>query len=493
MTILKLFHHHYLQTFRSQGFYKNTLVNIIMGLFMLYMAGTLLLLGFLLDNLLEDIHIGLNPVEMVGCIFLYLIPAGILLRIPLQQLQKIHIHTYKHLPISQRTLNNYIIITPLINPLKYLLLFFMIPFAIQGVSRYYDAATATCFVLCMLCIVWLNVMITNYLKRCLSSDWIAILIVLALMGIPIALELLNIMPCSHISCMCMMWIISHPYSLIIILALVAGVYMLNYSYLSTHPYIESFAKKETINVNTSQWRFLNHFGEIGDIINMEIKLILRHKRTKTILYLSAFFMLYGLLFYISPMYENSPAWLYFCAMFITGILMLMFGQWIISWNSSHFDGLMTNNISVPDYIKANLYMMQASCIACYIIASPYFIIGWHIVAYHTAACLFNMGVISYLLIYFATYNTKRINLSNNSSFNYQGTTYKNFLIVMPVMFGPMLIVGLLKIWINVYIILSALALIGIIGLCMHKPIVNKCILQFNQRKYALMEGFRQSE
>lgn len=63
-------------------------------------------------------------------------------------------------------------------------------------------------------------------------------------------------------------------------------------------YAERFNKKmQDDRVYNADLSFLDRFGAVGELIALEIKLILRHKRTKSMLYLSGFFLLYGLMFY----------------------------------------------------------------------------------------------------------------------------------------------------------------------------------------------------
>ena len=231
---------------------------------------------------------------------------------------------------------------------------------------------------------------------------------------------------------------------------------------------------------------------IGELISMEIKLILRHKRPKSTLMVSCFFIFYGLLFYTNDIYAKNFGMLFFVAMFMTGILMLMFGQWLISWDSRHFDSLMTRNIPIKTYMLANYYLLIAFNIICFAVTTPYFYFGMKIVYLHISAFLFNIGVNIYLLMYLSTYNNKRIDLTKSSAMNYQGTTYKSFLIVFPIMFLPMLIVWALSTFFSLAVALWTLSILGISGVLLRKPLINACVNQFNRRKYKLAEGFREN-
>jgi len=209
--------------------------------------------------------------------------------------------------------------------------------------------------------------------------------------------------------------------------------------------------------------------------------------------MAVLFLFYGLIFYTNDMYADSYGLLFFAAMFMTGLITFLFGQWLISWNSSHFDAFMTRNFSIQAYIKANFYLMLAGNILCFVLTIPYFLFGEKIAILHISSFLYNSGVNTFLLTYFATYNTKRIDLSAKSALNYQGTTFKNFLVVIPLMFTPMIIVGVFSLFSMTNIALVVLSVLGIIGLLFQKQLITLCVNQFNSRKYALCEGFRQSE
>ena len=136
--------------------------------------------------------------------------------------------------------------------------------------------------------------------------------------------------------------------------------------------------------------------------------------------------------------------------------------------------------------------MFAFNIICFALTTPYFLFGMRIVYLHLSAFLFNIGVNIYLLIFMSTYNTRRIDLSKSSAMNYQGTTYKSFLIVFPIMILPMGIVWTLSTFFSLAVALWTLSIMGIAGVLLRKPLVNACVNQFNRRKYKLAEGFRES-
>jgi len=494
MLILDLIKQEWKKSIRSQGFYKNVAVSILLGFMTLYISVILLIIGFTLNKILEKADHTMNPMELFNGAMLYIMLFGLTIRFLLQQLNTFDLPVYQSLPIKRSTLINFMLLKPLVSPANYMLLLVVVPFAIKSVVGYYSVTVALRFVASFMLMVWFNSLMTSFLKRRFGSNIFSIVFIFCALGGLIALEYFKIFSLFNISKTLYNFYVFNPLGLLFPLALIVVAFFLNKLFFWQNYYPEKFNQKmKSDKTATANLTFLKRFGVIGEIISIEIKLILRHKRTKSILLMSGIFLFYGLIFYKHGVYDKNLAMQFFCAMFMTGILMLMFGQWLISWDSRHFDSLMTKNIPIKTYMQANYYLLISFNIICFILTTPYFILGMKIVYLHLAAFIFNMGVNIFLLMFLATYNVKRIDLSKSSAMNYQGTTYKSFLIVLPIMFLPMIIVWGLSTFYSLSVALWALSLIGIAGIVFRKQMLDVCVNQFNKRKYKLAEGFRESE
>jgi hypothetical protein len=494
MLILNLIKQEWQKSYRAQGFYKNLAVSIMLGFFVLYMAGIFLFLGFSLNEILEKANNKLNPMELFNGAMLYIMLFGLTIRFFMQQLNTFNLPPYQVLPIKRSTLINFLLLKPIASPINYFLLLVVVPFAIKSVVGYYSASVAIRFVLSFIFLAWFDSFMAAFLKRKFGSGLFSFIIVIAVLTGIGALEYFKFFSLFDFSKSIYNFFVLNPFGLIFPLLGVGTAFILNKWFFSQNYYPESFnSKMKGVQTATTDLSFLNRFGTIGELISLEIKLILRHKRTKSILYMSGFFLFYGLIFYTNKVYANSSGMLFFVAMFMTGLLMLMFGQWMISWDSGHFDSLMTQNISIRNYMNANYYFMIALNIICFVLTTPYFFFGMKIVYMHLAAFIFNIGVNIYLLMFLATFNTKRVDLSKSSAMNYQGTTYKSFLIVLPIMFLPMLIVGIMSMFISLTVALWTLTILGLTGILLRKQLITICVNQFNRRKYKLAEGFREGE
>ncbi len=494
MIVFNLLLHEWKKSLRAQGFYKNLAVNIMLGFFALYFAVILLFLGFSLSEILEKADSKLNPLELFNGAMLYIVLGFLTFRFLMQQLNTFQLPPYQVLPIKRATLVNFLLLRPIVSPINYFSLLVVVPFALKSVVGYYSLTVAFRFILIVILIIWFNSQMAAFLKRKYGSGWISFIVIFAILGSFAALEYFKIFSLFHFSNRLFMFAVMRPYGCIFPLLAAIGAYWLNRWFFAENFYPEHFNKHiKHDNTVVTNFSFLNRFGIIGEIITLEIKLILRHKRTKSILYMSVFFLFYGLIFYTKDVYMHNYGMLFFVAMFITGLFMLMFGQWVISWDSGHFDSLMTNNIPIRTYFNANYYLLIGFNVLCFVLSTPYYYFGLRIFYLHLAAFIFNSGVNVYLLLFLATYNNRRVDLSHSAAMNYQGTTYKSFLIILPIMLLPMLLVWVLSTLFSIATALYSLAALGLVGIALRNQLITICVDQFNRRKYILAEGFRQGE
>jgi hypothetical protein len=128
---------------------------------------------------------------------------------------------------------------------------------------------------------------------------------------------------------------------------------------------------------------------------------------------------------------------------------------------------------------------------CYIITIPYVFFSTRILMINTAAFLFNLGFISYVLLWMATFNKKRMDLAKGSSFNYQGVGAMNWIVLIPAFLLPILIYTPFGMTGHPNIGLAAIAILGILGLLTRKLWVKEIEKSFYRKKYAMADGFRE--
>jgi hypothetical protein len=494
MTFVTLLIHDWKKGIRAHGFYKNIAVNLFLALFVIYFAAIMLFIGFSLDLLLIKLHPKLSPLESFNGSLLYLILSSLLFRFFLQPLSSFNLSPYQLLPIKRKSIINFLLIKPLLSVANYFSLFVIIPFSVQYVSQFNGTITSIRLILCYIFIIWFNSLTINYIKRKIGTNLFSILFLIGLLGGLAALDEFGLFSLFDTSLYLFNIIIGHPYGLTIPIIAVISIYIINQLFFWRNYYTEKFYSKEyKKRIYIFSPSLLDRFGTIGELINLELKLIFRHKRTKSLLILTSVFLFYGLVFYTNEIYTHNHILLFFVALFETGLFLFTCGQWIISWDSSFFDRIMTANIKTEDYIKSNYYLLLGFNIISFILTTPYFYFGSSIMLQHLVAFIYNTGANIYFLIFLAIYNARKIEMDKKGTINYQGTSFKGFLIMIPMMIIPLLVMWLSSIYITLEFGMWTLTFFGATCALFHKQIIKALVHLFNNQKHLLSEAFRESE
>jgi len=269
-------------------------------------------------------------------------------------------------------------------------------------------------------------------------------------------------------------------------------YFYNIYFIKKMVYVEDLSPKQNADqAHSDTFSKLKEFGLFGELILKEVRLLIRNKRSRTVLFLIPMFLLYGLLFYPQEVYNSNSGWLVFVGLFITGGFLMAYGQYIMAWESAHFDFILSSKTSFYEFFKAKYYLMVIVSIVLYFFSIPYVYYGWEIFYLNIAALIYNIGVNALLLLYTASYNKKRMDLSKGAVMNYQGVGINNFIIVLPLLIVPMLIYAPLKALFGYEVGVICLSLLGILGMVFHKYFINLAVKHFQEKKYGIAEGYRQ--
>jgi hypothetical protein len=269
-------------------------------------------------------------------------------------------------------------------------------------------------------------------------------------------------------------------------------YDIHYQFLKKHLFPDEVQKKKTEAFNDrAENHYLRSLGLTGTMLLLEFKLYTRNKRTKTILYMAPLFILYGLMIYNSPGSPNQTGMLMFVGVFMTGGMMLNYANYAFGYESCYFDVLLTKNIDFSLYIRVKFYISVLIATVFYILTIPYLFYGFRILMINTAMYFYNIGFLSYMLLYFATYNKKRIDMNRGGMFNYQGIGSMNWLALLPAFLLPFLIFILFNKAGNPDLGILFTALLGIAGLVFMKSILKRITQNFHRRKYIMASGFRE--
>lgn len=287
------------------------------------------------------------------------------------------------------------------------------------------------------------------------------------------------------------FVIKTPLVCIVFLAVVIAAWYNNSRFLRNNFYLENLDKSSGEKKSTN-YSWLQRFGTYGDLMAIDIKLILRNKRPRTLLLLSVIFLFYGYIFYRPEYFASGRLDVVLIAsIFVTGMFMVSFGQFLFAWQSSHFDGMMSSNIRIRTYIKGKMTLLISFSTISFLLSLLYGFISWKLIPIFFASWLFNIGIHAVLTGFIGTLNYKGLDLSKGATFNYQGTGAAQWMYSLIIFAVVAAIYFPFALLINKWSGIAAIDILGLISLLMQDWWLDKITIQFKKQKYKMLEGFRE--
>ncbi len=484
--------HQWKEMKRASVWQKNLALNIVLGFLILLLLFYLLILGLFIDKVLMEVKPDDDPIMVFNGILLYYFGAEFFMRFFMQSLSTLNIETYLHLPVRKSNIVHYVSAKSIFVVGNYLSWLVVFPFAFKVIVPVYGLMNAWIWLAGFILLVFTNNFLATYIKRQLvNKPMIVGIFGLVLIGF-IMLDVFDIISLSILSASLFQGLIENPNAIIIPALLVIFAYSLNYFLLRSKLYPDEviLRKKDKLD-SLSNIRYLKTLGLTGHLISLDLRLIWRHKRTRTIIYMAPLFLGYGFFFYTNPVYKDSIGFLIFVGVFMTGGMMMNYLNYCFSYESNYFDSILTHYRDFEKYLRSKYLFAVAISTVCYIITIPYVLFSREILLINTMTYLYNLGFLSFILFYFAAFVNKRMDLSRGATFNFQGLGATHWLSMLPAFLLPV-IIYLPFSWTGFptagILFIGAL---GLTGLLFHKSALNIVMKQFNKRRYIMAEGFRE--
>jgi hypothetical protein len=483
--------HQWTGFWRSSGKGSNIAVQIVMGLLVLYLIVCALGAGFFMHKLISAIFPSRNVFEVFNGLILYYFALEFLSRLQMQELPTLAIVPYLHLNIPKSKLVNFLNIRAMFSVFNILPVFVFFPFCIMNIGGTYGAFTAVMYLVAILSLALFNNYLALYVKRLSISNGRFVVAGIALLLTLALLEYFKIFSISAISNVVFRNITLRPFLAFLFPALALLIFILNARYLRRNLYVEELSAGEEKKSSTD-YPFLDRFGDVGTLAALEIKLILRNKRSKSTVSKGFLFIFYGFIFYTMDAIEKANfGMMLFAAVFMTGNMVLLYGQFMFGWQSAEFDGMLTNKISIPNFFKAKLLLFNLSSTVLTIVVSLYGFISWKILLVQFTAYFYSIGIAPIVVLYLATRNYKHIDLSKGSSFNWQGVGATSMIMSLPIFLIPFVFYLPVKHFADPYWGLAVLAIVSLACLFTQRFWIDFLVKEFNKRKYRIAEGFRE--
>jgi hypothetical protein len=190
-----------------------------------------------------------------------------------------------------------------------------------------------------------------------------------------------------------------------------------------------------------------------------------------------------------PFKVFNSIFLIYIAILVVGMFLIAYGQFILGWESSHFDSILSNPVNYLKYFYAKFYIMLIVCTLFFIVSISYTFFGLTVLYINIAVFFYNIGVNSYVLLFMACLSRKRLDL-DASIISTQGKGAGAYLTMVPTLLLPTIIYVPFVIAENQLLGMGFLAGLGIAGLIFHKSVMKLIITWFYRNKYKLATAFR---
>jgi hypothetical protein len=484
---------------RSPVLHKNILINLFLGLTFLYLAVNFLVLGFLLDELLMNVEIPevtykLFPEDWVlrrlDRFLIYYFLIDFLVRYFMQKLPAMAIQPLLHLPIAKSKLINFMLLKTVLSPFNIFQFLILGPFMYEVTQNLDSTIAAWAWVGGLTMLIFTFNFFAIYLKRSADLDWRIYLAILASLITIAATTFFEIVDFLAISGMAFDALVDWPILVSIPALLLVFSYWVNFNYLRDNLYLSKISKRKSAEVTYAGTGFLSRFGLVGKLTELEFKFIWRNKRPRAVLLMTGLFLGYGLLIFTQ---EETPMKVYAYIMFaiiITGMFILNYGQYLLGWDGGHFDHVLTRRVSFEQYYLSKYLMFALVSTGCMLLSIPYVYFGLDVLLLIFCVFLFNVGVTAHVVMFFGSFNPKKIDMSQTSMLNWQGVGASQFLLILPSLGLPIAVFTVVNVFSSTNIALAVLAAIGFAGLVATKLWMKMLAAWLNSKRYEIASDFR---
>jgi hypothetical protein len=489
--IKHFFSHYWKSVIRNAMWRRNLATKIVFGILVLYLLMAFVYIGIFLPQILGKFD-G-NPVAKFNSVLLWYFLFDLLVRTMMQSLPVIQVIPYLRFKFRKSTVIHYLFIRSLWNIFNFLPWLIVIPFCVSIVPA---GTGCVSYVIGIALIIAINNFLALYFQYISQKNFIFSLIPLVMVAVSLLLQRTgNVI--ADVSTMFGNAILTGNF--IVLASLVVAlifIYYINRKLLSNGFYLDEVKTKKKSDDRFARFPGMGLFdrwGLTGKYMALELNLLFRNKRPRQGLVMLPIFWVYFVYIMIrdGSKLTTGVMGVYFISILV-GMSAIVYGQFLFSWESSFFDGIIARRIDFKRYVYSKYYIMSMLVL---IGSIPIFCLMVPIVHVNPlliiALTLFVLGPIQFIIFFLGCLNDARIDLSMGQFFNYQGVKGKNFLVAFAFFLIPTLLYALLNYLFGNITALLSISFTGIVFIVFHKYwLENIIIRKFLDRKYKNLEGYR---
>lgn len=480
-----------LATRRSPMFEKNRFAKVFMYFGIAFWAAYLLFIGAMLPSAFQESFPGMEPYHILNKGLIIILFLDFLIRFmlptPIQEIKP-----YLLLPVPKQRVILAFLADNLFRPINLFWLFLFIPFALISITRFYGLTGVVGYLLG----IWLMIVMNSYwsmlicvLKR---DKFIHLFWSILVYGI---LALLEFLPeTGFISTLTMNWgegfILWNPLAFLGVIVLIGLLIYINYQ-VQQHLIYKELARTEDVKIkHISSYNFLDRYGNVGEYLRLELKMLLRNKAPRSQFWGFFFIMCMFTIALAGNVYGDNSYMNNFICLYCYCILGLMTLSRIMTFEGNYIDGLMVRKESLYNMLRAKYYLQ------CIFLIIPFLFILIPVcmdtipLLMSISYLCFTMGAIFLMMMQMAVYNDKTAPLNTSAIGKQRGSNMYQMLIITCAFGLPLLINKALTLFLDETTAYITLIVLGLLGFITHRYWIQNIYVRLMKRKYQNMEGFR---
>ncbi len=493
MLLKELRKHAKLAAKRHPMFEKNKFGKFFLYFMMLFWAGYFIFFGIAFGFGFSEMFPTMEPYHIMNKGLFIILAIDFLFRFAFQKTPTQEIKSYLLLPIKKNKLFHFLLLKSATDNYNAFWLFMMIPFAFITTFKIFGITGVITYCFGFYLLMILNNFWYLMCRTLINEKTIFILIPIIFYGILGAVEFTLGHPISTFTMnLGESFIVFNPLGFLGVLISIAGLAWVNRMIMIKNLYAELAKTNDTKVKHVSEYKFLERYGEVGEYFRLELKLLFRNKRSKSMFRMGCFLIIMLTAMLFTPSYEGAlgKSFVGIYNFAILGILML---TQVMSFEGNYLDGLMSRKESIYNLLRAKYYFYSFGVLVPFLLMIPAIAMGKITLLMAVSYSFFTTGFIYFIILQLAVYNLKTTPL-NESMIGRQSTGTGFQSLISTLSFGiPLLVTNLLRIALGETLSLWVLLIIGLALTFTSNLWIKNIYKRFMKRRYRNMEGFRDTK
>lgn len=476
---------------RSPYLSKSLSTQIMLGFFAVYLAANFLFLGLHIPKILADKFPSDDPVSMFNGYLLIYFGIDLLMRQLLQNLPTISFKPFVILNIKKSRIARYLLNRSIFHFFNFLPWFLLIPLSLTLIFTNLSNTSGIAWFASIVLLIFTNHFLTIYLKWWINDSGYGFYVFVGLFAAAYGIDYFNIVDLTGAFGSFIDLIIQQPVWAILLIIFPVGLYFLNFNYLKKKMYL-NLVDKQQKDAKVRSFAWLSRFGEYAKFISLEIRLIWRNKRPRSQFLITLAFLFYGLLIYKDADQGIPGSILIIGGLLMVSMFSISYGQFFPAWHSNYFSLLMVQNFRMKQFLQSFYYINLVVCIIYFMLTLPYVLLDTRVIYFHSAMLIYHLGVNMNLIYAFGLRSSRRLDLGGNAMMNYQGMGATQWLMALPLLFIPVILFVLFKLFLPAMGALLVLTGMGVVGILLQPFLFNYFTDAYLKRKHQLIKNYKNS-